>query len=69
MAFAVRALASKYSKQYLNKLSKLLLDKSYSTSAAEPGSGYKSSLSEEGFELDLEVVLNSKNKVEDIIIR
>lgn len=62
MTLAVKKLASKYSKQYLDRLRNLLLEKSYA-GALENNSGPID------FELDLEVVYDQRKKVEDVVIK
>ncbi len=63
MALSVRSLASNYSSQYLDKLSKLLLSKGTTKQATQK------SLPAYDFELDLEVVYDRRRKVSDIIIK
>lgn len=62
MTLAVKKLASKYSKQYLDRLRNLLLDKSYQ-GTQDNNSGSID------FELDLEVVYDQRKKVEDVVIK
>ncbi len=65
MALSVRSFAHQYSKQCVNKLTRLLLDRSYRM----PHNKATDSGSTQDFELDLEVVYDHSRKVEDILIK
>lgn len=64
MSLAVKSLASRYSKQYFDKLRKLLLHNS--TTEDTPVTATKR---QADFELDLEVVYDHDKKVEEIIFK
>ena len=59
MSFAVRELAEKYSKHYLDRLRNILLDKS--THSLTHGEAEVAD-----FELDLEVTFDHRKKVEEV---
>ena len=64
MSLAVKALASRYSKQYFDKLRHLLLN---NTATKDPSATAKKRQAD--FELDLEVVYDHNKKVEEIIFK
>lgn len=64
MSLAVKVLASKYSKQYFDKLRKLLLSDANTASPSVTPNHEQA-----GFELDLEVVYDHDRKVEEVIFK
>lgn len=64
MSLAVKALASRYSKQYFEKLRQLLLSNT-STHHRRAASDRQ----QKDFELDLEVVYDRDKKVEEIVFK